>query len=321
VARMFRTPDERFVGLPGFAFAPHYLKVDGGDLGPLRMHYLDESGLDESGPVAGAPRGIVLMLHGEPTWSFLYRKLIGPVAAAGWRVVAPDHVGFGRSDKPVERAAFSYDRFVDWMRAFVEQLDLTRIVLVCQDWGGPIGLRLLAEMPDRFAGVFATNTLLPNAEPPPRGVADWPGPIVRPWIEHCRTSDDLAVGETIAGTCVARPSPAILAAYDAPFPDARYKAATLAITTLIPAEESAPGIAENRAAWAVLEHFDKPFATAFSDADPATAAWEAVFRTRVPGAARAPHVRIRNAGHFVQEEQGEALAAALVAFLAGLEAI
>lgn len=310
VDEVLRTPDARFAGLPDFPFAPHYLNVDGGALGPLRMHYLDEGG-------AGAA-GIVLMLHGEPSWSFLYRKLIGPVAGAGWRAVAPDHVGFGRSDKPADRTAYSQDGFVRWMRDFVEQLDLRRIVLVCQDWGGPIGLRLLGEMPDRFAGVLATNTLLPNAEPPPRGVADWPGPIVTPWIELCRTSDDLAVSEIIAATCVTRPSPAVLAAYDAPFPDARHKAAALAITCLIPADADAPGIAENRAAWAVLERFDRPFATAFSDADPATAAWEDVFRRRVPGAAKAPHVRIEGAGHFVQEERGEALAEALVAFLRGL---
>lgn len=310
VDEVLRTPDARFAGLPDFPFAPHYLNVDGGALGPLRMHYLDEGG-------AGAA-GTVLMLHGEPSWSFLYRKLIGPVVPAGWRAVAPDHVGFGRSDKPADRTAYSQDGFVRWMRDFVEQLDLRRIVLVCQDWGGPIGLRLLSEMPDRFAGVFATNTLLPNAEPPLRGVADWPGPIVTPWIELCRTSDDLAVSEIIAATCVTRPSAAVLAAYDAPFPDARHKAAALAITCLIPADADAPGIAENRAAWDVLERFDRPFATAFSDADPATAAWEDVFRRRVPGAAKAPHVRIEGAGHFVQEERGEALAEALVAFLRGL---
>lgn len=310
MADILRTPDERFAGLPGYAFAPHYLEVEDATLGPLRMHYVDEG---------EAVHGTVLMLHGEPSWSFLYRKMIGPVAAAGWRAVAPDHIGFGRSDKPADRGVFSYDRFVGWMRQFVERLDLTRIVLVCQDWGGPIGLRLLGEMPERFIGVLATNTLLPNAEPPPRGIEDWPGPIVRPWIELCRTSDDLAISEIISATCVERPDPAVLAAYDAPFPDARHKAAALAITTLIPADPDSPGIAENRAAWDVLERFDRPFATAFSDADPSTAPWEAVFRARIPGAAKAPHVRIAGAGHFVQEEQGEALAAALVAFLRQLE--
>ena len=305
-AIVLRTPDARFADLPGFGFAPHYLDVEDLGIGRLRMHYLDE----------GEPiRGTVLMLHGEPSWSFLYRKLIGPVVGAGWRCVVPDHVGFGRSDKPADRSVFSADRFVDWMRQFVERLDLRDVVLVCQDWGGPIGLRVLAAVPDRFAGVFATNTLLPTAEPPPRGVADWPGPIVTPWIAHCRESDDLMVSEIIAATCVARPAPEILAAYDAPFPDASYKAAALALTTLIPVDAAAPGAAENRAAWKVLDRFDRPFATAFSDADPATAAWEAVFRARVPGAARAPHGRIADAGHFVQEEQGEALADALVAFL------
>ncbi|MES2498646.1 MAG: haloalkane dehalogenase [Pseudomonadota bacterium] len=310
VSEILRTPDERFVGLPGFPFAPHYLAVEDAGLGPLRMHYVDEG---------QATHGTVLMLHGEPSWSFLYRKMIGPVAATGWRAVAPDHIGFGRSDKPADRGVFSYDRFVGWMRQFIERLDLDRIVLVVQDWGGPIGLRLLAEMPDRFIGVFATNTLLPNVEPPPRGIDDWPGPIVRPWIELCRTSDDLAIGEIVAATCVERPAPEILAAYDAPFPDARYKAAALAITTLIPADPESPGIVENRAAWDVLERFERPFATAFSDADPSTAPWEGVFRARIPGAARAPHVRIAGAGHFVQEEQGEALGAALTAFLRQLE--
>lgn len=307
---ILRTPDERFVGLPGYAFMPRYLTIGDEALGPLRMHYVDEG---------EAVRGTVLMLHGEPSWSFLYRKLIDPVRVAGWRAVAPDHIGFGRSDKPVDRAVFTYDRFVGWMRQFVERLDLRRIVLVAQDWGGPIGLRLLSEMPDRFIGVLATNTLLPNAEPPRRGVDDWPGPIVAPWIELCRTSDDLVVSEIVAATCVARPAPEVLAAYDAPFPDARHKAAALAITTLIPADPDSAGIAENRAAWAVLERFDRPFATAFSDADPSTAPWEAVFRARVPGATGAPHVRIEGAGHFVQEEQGEALALALTRFLDTLE--
>jgi haloalkane dehalogenase len=307
---VLRTPDERFAGLPDFAFAPHYLTIGDPALGPLRMHRIDEG--DDR-------HGVVLMLHGEPSWSFLYRKLIAPAADAGWRCVAPDHVGFGRSDKPADRTVFTADHFVGWMRELIERLDLRRIVLVCQDWGGPIGLRLLAEMPERFAGVFATNTLLPNAEPPPRGVADWPGPIVLPWIELCRSSDDLPVSEIIAATCVTRPAADVLAGYDAPFPDASYKAAALAITTLIPVDENDPGIAANRAAWAVLERFEKPFATAFSDADPATAAWEGVFRARVPGAARAPHVRIPEAGHFVQEEQSEALAAVLLAFLATIE--
>lgn len=301
-----RTPDDRFAGLPDFPFAPQYLEMADARLGPLRMHYMDEGPRD-------AP--VILMLHGEPSWCFLYRKMIGPLVAAGYRVVAPDHIGFGRSDKPTERASYSYARLVDWMADFVRALDLDRITLVCQDWGGPIGLRVLATMPERFAGVAVANTLLPTCEPPPRGVEGWPGPIIEAWAETCRTSDDLPVSEIIAAVCVQRPEPAVLAAYDAPFPDAAHKAGALQITCCIPLDESYPGVAENRAAWDVLETFNRPFLTLFSDSDPSTIAWEAVFQARVPGAAGQPHDRIAGAGHFLQEEQGAAMAAKLVAWL------
>jgi len=303
---VLRTPDERFAGLPDYPFAPHYLDVPGGALGPLRMHYLDE------GPGRGPP---VLMMHGNPTWSFLYRHMIRPVADAGYRVIVPDMIGFGRSDKPVARAAYSYDRFVGWMGAFVDALDLRGATLVCQDWGGPIGLRVLAERPDRFAGVFAANTLLPNCEAPPRGVADWPGEGIAAWIESCRTSDDLPVAELVARATVQRPVEDALSGYEAPFPAAAYKAGMLEITCGIPVDESSEGLAANRAAWKVLERWTKPFGTAFSDGDPATAAWAQVFRRRVPGAAACAHPVIACAGHFLQEEQGAPLAAALLNFL------
>jgi haloalkane dehalogenase len=305
-SKVFRTSDAQFQSLPDYAFEPRYLEVPGGALGPLRMHYVDE------GP-ADAP--VVLMLHGNPTWSYLYRHMIGPVAADGWRVVAPDMIGFGRSDKPAARGAYGYDRFVGWMRAFVEALDLRRITLVCQDWGGPIGLRVLAEAPERFAAVLAANTLLPNCEPPPGGAAGWPGPAIAAWIETCRTHDDLPVAELVAGAMLQRPTDAVLAGYEAPFPDARYKAGLLQITCGIPVDERSEGLQANRAAWRVLERFDRPFLTAFSDSDPTTIAWEAVFQRRVPGAAGQPHARIARAGHFLQEEQGAALTAVLRAFL------
>jgi haloalkane dehalogenase len=301
-----RTPDERFVGLPDYDFAPHFVEIAGGALGALRMHYCDE------GP-RGAP--VVLMLHGNPTWSFLYRHMIGPVADAGYRVIAPDMIGFGRSDKPSTRDAYSYDRFVDWMAQFVRALDLTSITLVCQDWGGPIGLRVLSETPERFKAVFATNTLLPNCEPPPTGVPGWPGDGIEAWIKTCRTSDDLPIGELFARATVRRPSREVLAGYEAPFPQAADKAGMLQITCGIPVDETAEGLEANRAAWRTLEEWHKPFLTAFSDSDPATAAWADVFRRRVPGAADQPHTVIRDAGHFVQEEQGAALAAVLVDFL------
>lgn len=304
--QVLRTPDERFGDLPDFPFQPRYCPVHDPRFGALRMHYVDE------GPRT-AP--VVLMLHGEPTWSFLYRKLIAPVAAAGYRAVAPDFIGFGRSDKLARRADYSYQAFVDWIVEFVETLDLRRIVLVCQDWGGPIGLRLLAAMPERFDAVLAANTLLPGNEPPPRGVPDWPGQIIETWVATSKAAQDLPVAEIVAGTCVARPAPAILRAYDAPFPSAAHKAGVLEFPSLIPIRADMPGVAENRRAWAVLERFDKPFVTAFSDSDPSTKAWEQVFQRRVPGAAGQPHTEIAAAGHFLQEENGEALAAVLLDLL------
>jgi haloalkane dehalogenase len=303
---VLRTPDECFASLPGYDFQPHYLNVPGGALGDLRMHYLDE------GPRDGA---VVLMLHGNPTWSYLYRHMIKPLTSKNYRVVVPDMIGFGRSDKPASRLEYGYDRFVAWTRSFVEKLDLSGITLVCQDWGGPIGLRVLAECEDRFDAVLATNTLLPNCEPMPRGVDGWPSAAIKTWIEFCRTSSDAQVAEIFAGATAKRPSDAVLAGYDAPFPDARYKAGVLQITCGIPATADAEGLQANRAAWQVLERFQKPFLTAFSDGDPATIGWEPIFQTRVPGAAGQSHQRITGAGHFVQEEQGPALAAVLLEFL------
>jgi haloalkane dehalogenase len=300
---VLRTPDACFADLPDYPFAPHYAQIADERFGSLRMHFVDEGPRDA--PVA-------LMLHGEPTWSFLYRKMIPVVAAAGYRAVAPDMIGFGRSDKPAARADYSYQRFVDQLKAFVIGQDLKRITLVCQDWGGPIGLRTLSELTDRFDAVLATNTLIPNFEPPPRGVAGWPGKQIEDWAALCRSSDDLPISEIVSGVGVDRLPEEVRAAYDAPFPDASYKAGTLQITCCIPIAETMPGIAENRKAWEVIEKFDRPFLTAFSDRDPSTKGWEAVFRDRVPGAKGQPHVEIRNAGHFVQEEQGPELAAILV---------
>jgi len=303
---ILRAPDAVFAELPGYDFAAHYVDIPDPRLGALRMHYVDE------GP-RHAP--IVLMLHGNPTWSYLYRHMIGPVVAAGYRVIAPDMIGFGKSDKPASRADYGFDRFVAWMRAFLETLDLNGLTLVCQDWGGPIGLRVVAEAPDRFAAILATNTLLQNCDPPPLGVPDWPGEAIAAWVETCRTSEDLPLGELIARACVERPADDVLAAYAAPFPDARYKKGMLEITCGIPLAEGAEGLNANRAAWRFLETWDRPFLTAFSDQDPATIAWEQVFQRRIPGAAGQPHARVRGAGHFVQEDQGPALAQILIAFL------
>jgi haloalkane dehalogenase len=300
---VLRTPDACFANLPDYPFAPHYAEITDERFGSLRMHFVDEGPRDV--PVA-------LMLHGEPTWSFLYRKMIPIVAEAGYRAVAPDMIGFGRSDKPGARADYTYQRFVDQLKAFIVGQDLERITLVCQDWGGPIGLRVLSELTDRFDAVLATNTLIPNFEPPPRGVAGWPGKQIEDWAALCRTSDDLPISEIVSGVGVDRLPDAVRAAYDAPFPDASYKAGPLQITCCIPIEETMPGIAENRKAWDVIEKFDRPFLTAFSDRDPSTKGWEAIFQGRVPGAKGQPHVEIKDAGHFVQEEQGPALARVLL---------
>ncbi|MBV8063560.1 MAG: alpha/beta fold hydrolase [Nevskia sp.] len=298
---VLRTPDERFAALPEFPFQSHYAELPDPRGGTLRMAYVDEG--PRQAPVA-------LMLHGEPTWSYLYRKPIAAVAAAGYRAVAPDLIGFGRSDKPLDRGAYTYQAHVDWLRALVETLDLRRITLLCQDWGGPIGLRVLAEQPQRFAAVLAANTLLPNCEPPPHGIADWPGAAILAWSQSTRDAQDMPIGAIVNASAPE--------AYDAPFPEPRYKAGPLEFPALIPVREELPGIAQNRRAWAVLERFERPFRTAFSDGDPFTKPWEAVFQQRVPGARGQPHAVIRGAGHFLQEEQGEALAQVLLDLMRSL---
>ncbi len=303
VAGVLRTPEARFAGLAGFGFAPHYLTVSDARFGALRMAAIDE------GPRA-AP--VALLLHGEPTWSFLYRKMIPRITAAGFRAVAPDFIGFGRSDKLAQRGDYSYAGFVSWLQQLLRTLDLRRVTLVCQDWGGPIGLSALAAEPERFAAVLAANTILPNCEPPPRGVPGWPGELIAGWVSTAAAATDLPVSGIVAGVCRTVPDAEVLRGYDAPFPDAAYKSGVLAFPGLIPIREEMPGIKENRAVWAVLERFTRPFVTAFSDSDPTTAPWAEVFRLRIPGAGGQPHPVIANAGHFLQEEQGDALADVLL---------
>ncbi|MEQ9464351.1 MAG: haloalkane dehalogenase [Haliea sp.] len=297
---ILRTPDHRFAGLPDFPWQPRYLQLADPRLGPLRMHYLDEG--PDSGPV-------ILLLHGEPSWCFLYRHMIRDLTARGLRCVAPDLIGFGRSDKPAQRSDYSYAGHVAQIVELVSTLDLCDIVLVCQDWGGPIGLSALAQMPERFQAVVAANTLLPNCEAPPDGVAPWPGEIVEQWVAATRTASDLPVADIIAAVSVTPLPEAVRAAYDAPFPTAAFKAAALEFPGLIPIREDMAGVAENRRTWQLLEQWQKPFVTAFSDSDPATAAWAEVFQQRIPGARGRSHPVIRGAGHFLQEEQGPALAA------------
>lgn len=294
-----RTPDEHFSNLPGYPFAPHYVMVDDTEGGQLRMHYVDE------GP-PGAP--VVLMLHGEPSWSYLYRKMIPSVVAAGFRAVAPDLIGFGRSDKPTERADYTYLRHVTWVRSLLDQLQLEDITLVCQDWGGLIGLRLVGEMPERFARVLAANTMLPTGDHPA-------GEAFLKWREYSQTVPEFNVGKIIAKAVTCELGADIMAAYDAPFPDDRYKAGARQFPTLVPVTPDDPAAAANRAAWGSLMTFGKPFLTAFSDKDPITAAAAPIIRKLVPGCQGQAHTTIANGGHFLQEDQGEALARVLVDFM------
>jgi haloalkane dehalogenase len=289
-----RTPDERFENLPGFTFAPHYATVDG-----LRIHYLDE------GPKAAAP---VLLLHGEPSWCFLYRKMIPVLVAAGHRVVAPDLVGFGRSDKPVLAADYTYARHVAWLTGWVEALDLRDMTLVCQDWGGLIGLRVAAENEGRFARIVAANTGLPTGDRPL-------GKAFESWRRFSQEVPEFPVGEIVRRGCTTDLPDAVVAAYDAPFPDEWHKAGARQFPLLVPATPDDPAAAANRRAWEVLARWAKPFLTAFSDGDPITRGAERLFQETVPGARGRQHPTIQGGGHFLQEDRGVELAEVVVRFL------
>jgi haloalkane dehalogenase len=290
-----RTPDERFANLPGYPFAPHYVEVDG-----LRVHYVDE------GPRAGEP---VLLMHGEPSWSYLYRKMIPIITAAGHRAVAPDLVGFGRSDKPARRTDYTYQRHVDWMRCWLEKVDLRGVTLVCQDWGGLIGLRLAAEHEDRFARVVTANTFLPT------GDTDL-GEAFHAWRKFSQEVPQFPVGTIVQGGCTTTLAPEIVAAYDAPFPDEGYKEGARQFPMLVPSSPDDPAAAPNRKAWEVLRRWRKPFLTAFSDSDPITRGADRVLQEAIPGARNQPHTTIAGGGHFLQEDKGEDLARVVVDFMA-----
>ncbi len=289
-----RTPEDRFDALPGYDFAAHYIEVGG-----LRMHYVDE------GPADADP---VLLLHGEPSWSYLYRKMVPPLAAAGHRVVAPDLIGFGKSDKPATQSDYSYAGHVAWMRQFIEALDLDRITLFCQDWGSLIGLRVAAENQQRFARIALGNGGMPT------GDEEFPRAF-RLWRTFARWSPWFPIGRILQAGTVRELSPTEVAAYDAPFPSAKYKAGARAFPTLVPAEPDNVASEDNRKAWELLESFDKPFLTTFSNRDPITRGGERPFQDRVPGAKNVDHVKIRNAGHFLQEDKGEELADILLRFI------
>jgi haloalkane dehalogenase len=297
---VLRTPDERFAGLSGFPFEPHYVDVADGAGGSLRIHHLDEGRSDAR---------LVLLMHGEPSWSYLYRKMIPPIVAAGYRAVAPDLVGFGRSDKPTKREDYTFQRHVDWMTTWLLALDLRDITLVCQDWGGLIGLRLAAENPERFARIVAANTGLPTGD---QGASEG---FLR-WQKFSQETPNFAVGAIINGGCVSTLAPEVIAAYDAPFPDDSYKAGARQFPLLVPTSPDDPAAPANRKAWEVLRRWEKPFLTAFSDSDPVTRGGEAVLQSLIPGAKGQPHTTIAGGGHFLQEDKGEQLARVVIDFIA-----
>lgn len=291
---LLRTPDERFTNLPGYSFAPHYAEVNG-----LRIHYIDE------GPADAVP---VLLLHGEPSWSYLYRKMIPIIAEAGYRAIAPDLPGFGRSDKPTQREDYTYQRLVDWMTGFIQALDMQHITLVCQDWGGLIGLRMATEQAERFARVVAANTGLPTGD-------QNMGEAFLAWQRYSQTVPNFHAGGIVKGGCVSDLTPEIVAAYDAPFPEDRYKAGARQLPTLVPTSPDDPAAPANRKAWEALARWEKPFLTAFSDSDPITRGADRLFQHIVPGAKNQPHTTITGAGHFLQEDKGPELAQVVVDFI------
>ena len=330
-----RTPDERFRNLSDWPFAPNYMDVPDPDGGGLRMHYVD------AGDPNAAP---ILCLHGQPTWSYLYRKMIPPMVAAGHRVVAPDFIGFGRSDKPSQREDYTYARHVAWLVALLEALDLRGITLVCQDWGGLIGLRAAAEQPQRFARIVAANTAMPDAEgvaeadagrvsdamrsyyaslpvaqnPAEMGTAmigDQSGMGFLHWVKFCAETPTLRVSDVVRFSGGGRLGEAEAAAYDAPFPSDSYLAGARQFPSLVPIMPDNPAIPANRAAWKVFQQWQKPFLTAFSDGDPVTAGHHVRFQETVPGAKSQRHPTIAGAGHFLQEDKPAELAAAVLQFI------
>lgn len=297
--KILRTPDSQFENLPEYDFQANYLTVDDGEGGGLRLHYIDEGNKDGQ---------TVLLMHGEPSWSYLYRKMIPGLVDAGYRVIAPDLAGFGRSDKPANRNDYTYQRHVDWMAQWLESLDLNNVVLFCQDWGGLIGLRLVAEFEARFAGVIAANTFLPTGDINP-------GDAFINWQQFSQTVPEFPAGGVIKGATVSSLKASVVAAYDAPFPDESYKEGARQFPLLVPITPDDPASEPNRAAWKALRSFSKPFLTAFSDQDPITKDGDLGFQKMVPGCKGQKHVTIKGGGHFLQEDKGKELAAVIIEFI------
>ena len=298
-----RTPDDRFATIVDWPYAPVYTTVSAGDgtSDTLRVaHY-------ETGPANAT--NTILVMHGEPSWSYLYRKMMTVHVAAGHRVIAPDLIGFGRSDKPVKTSDYTYERHVSWMNEWLRANDFTHLTLVCQDWGGLVGLRLATENVERFTRIVVANTGLPVA-------ARQPSDAFRAWQKYSQEVPNFEVGKLVNGGCATQLSADEIAAYDAPFPDDSYKAGARIFPTLYPDGDDHPSNIANQKAWEVLRAWDKPFLTAFTDGDPVTGGGQKVFERDVPGAHGKPHVIIRGGGHFLQEDNGVEFATIVNEFIA-----
>jgi len=296
--QILRTPDERFQNLPDFAFAPHYVEVTG-----MRMHYLDEG--------RGEP---ILCLHGEPSWCYLYRKML-PTLTARHRVVAPDLIGFGRSDKPAQKSDYTYAMHHDALSAFILALDLQRITLVCQDWGGLLGLPLAVEMPERFARLVIMNTGLPTGDAPQGQASQASNAAFMAWRNFAAGSKDMDVGRVVQGAVKSKLSDAVVAAYNAPFPAASYKAGAHQFPLLVPVSPDAEAAPIMRRTREALKSWTKPALVMFSDSDPITAGGDRFFRQLIPSATNEPEIVIQHAGHFLQEDKGEEIAQHVSEFL------
>jgi len=294
VHEVLRTDESRFAHLPDFPYTPHYTQ-----LGALRVAHIDEGPRD--GPV-------VLLMHGEPTWSFLYRKMIPVLVAAGCRVLAPDLVGFGRSDKPLRRGDYSYFNHVRWMMAWLQANDLQQVTLFCQDWGSLIGLRMVAAAPERFDRVVLANGGLPTGTMAVHKA-------FKIWRAFARWSPWFPIGLIVKSGCAKGLTADEVAAYDSPFPTRRHRVAARLFPSFVPTEPSDPERARNEQAWEVLKRFDKPFLTLFSSRDPVTRGGERIFQAQVPGAKGQPHATTRGAGHFLQEDKGAEVAQAVAEFI------
>jgi haloalkane dehalogenase len=281
---ILKTPTACFNDLPGYSFQAHYCDV--GSHHELLMHYVDYG--PKNGPV-------ILMLHGEPSWSYLYRNMINEAASAGFRIIAPDLIGFGKSDKYASQAAYTYANHLTWLAKLLKQLSLNNIHLICQDWGGLLGLRLVASQPDLYAGVVAANTMLPV------GGHDMPEAFLN-WQAYSQSSPHFDIGSIIQGATHNDIIEEVLAAYNAPFPDETYKAGARKFPMLVPIDENDPEAINNKEAWKILATFNKPFLTAFSDNDPITKGGEKIFQKLVPGCKGQAHSIMKNSGHFLQED-------------------